>query len=67
MNKRRQVTNEKLQNQLLEMTRECDSFRLNNQRLRDNLIRVEKDRNALELKLKSASGKWLKLIFRHNF
>lgn len=57
MNKRRQVTYEKLQNQLLEMTRECDSFRLTNQRLKDNLTRVEKDRNALELKLKSANGK----------
>lgn len=57
MNKRRQVTNERLQNQLLEITRECDSLRLNNQRLRDNLLRIEKDRNALELKLKSANGK----------
>ncbi|XP_060838928.1 centrosomal protein of 290 kDa-like isoform X2 [Rhopalosiphum padi] len=55
MNKRRQVTNERLQNQLLDMTRECDSLRLNNQRLRDNLLRMEKDRNALELKLKLAN------------
>lgn len=57
MNKRRQVTYEKLQNQLLEMTRECDSYRMNNQRLRDNLMRMEKDRNVLEVKLKSANGK----------
>lgn len=57
MNKRRQVTNEKLQNQLLEINRECDSLRLNNQRLRDNLMRMEKERNVLELKLKSANGK----------
>jgi len=57
MNKRRQVTNERLQNQLLDITRECDSLRLNNQRLRDNLMRMEKDRNALELKLKLANGK----------
>lgn len=57
MNKRRQATNEKIQNQLLEITRENDSLRLNNQRLRDNLIRMEKDRNTLELKLKSANGK----------
>ncbi|XP_025411308.1 myosin-8-like isoform X3 [Sipha flava] len=56
VNKRRQVSYEKLQNQLLEMTRECDSFRLTNQRLRDNLTRIEKDRNALELKLKSANA-----------
>lgn len=63
MNKRRQVTNEKLQNQLLEMTRECDSLRLNNQRLRDNLMRMEKERNALEFKLKSANGKKIKLPF----
>lgn len=57
MNKRRQVTNERIQNQLLDITRECDSLRLNNQRLRDNLMRMEKDRNALELKLKLANGK----------
>jgi len=38
------------------MTRECDSLRLNNQRLRDNLMRMEKDRNALEQKLKLANG-----------
>ncbi|KAL4149414.1 hypothetical protein QTP88_003367 [Uroleucon formosanum] len=56
MNKRRQVTNERLQNQLLDITRECDSLRLNNQRLRDNLMRMEKDRNALELKLKLANA-----------
>lgn len=56
MNKRRQVSNEKLQSQLLEITRECDSYRMNNQRLRDNLIRMEKDRNVLEVKLKSANG-----------
>lgn len=56
MNKRRQATNEKLQSQLLEITRECDSLRLNNQRLKDNLTRMEKDRNSLELKLKSAHG-----------
>jgi len=41
------------------MTRECDSYRLNNQRLRDNLMRMEKDRNALELKLKSANGTYI--------
>ncbi|CAI6368037.1 unnamed protein product [Macrosiphum euphorbiae] len=56
MNKRRQVTNERLQNQLLDITRECESLRLNNQRLRDNLMRMEKDRNALELKLKLANA-----------
>ncbi|XP_022173371.1 centrosomal protein of 290 kDa-like isoform X2 [Myzus persicae] len=56
MNKRRQVTNERIQNQLLDITRECDSLRLNNQRLRDNLMRMEKDRNALELKLKLANA-----------
>lgn len=56
MNKRRQATNEKYQNQLLEVTSECESLRMNNQRLRDNLMRMEKDRNALELKLKSANG-----------
>lgn len=56
MNKRRQVTNEKLQSQLIELTRECDTLRLNNQRLKDNLMRMEKDRNALELKLKLANG-----------
>lgn len=59
MNKRRQVTNEKLQNQLLDITSECDSLRLNNQRLRDNLMRMEKDRNTLELKLKLANGKYI--------
>lgn len=57
MNKRRQVSIEKLQNQLQEITRECDSYRSTNQRLKDNLIRMEKDRNTLELKLKSANGK----------
>ncbi|XP_027846641.2 centrosomal protein of 290 kDa [Aphis gossypii] len=56
INKRRQVTNERLQNQLLDMTRECDSLRLNNQRLRDNLMRMEKDRNTLEQKLKLANA-----------
>lgn len=45
------------------MTRECDSLRLNNQRLRDNLLRMEKDRNALELKLKSANGNKLYPMF----
>lgn len=62
-NKRRQVTNERLQNQLLDINRECDSLRLNNQRLRDNLMRMEKDRNSLELKLKSANGNKLYSVF----
>ncbi|XP_050436659.1 centrosomal protein of 290 kDa isoform X2 [Adelges cooleyi] len=56
MNKRRQATIEKLQTQLLEVTRECESLRSYNQRLRENLARMEKDRNGLELKLKSANS-----------
>ncbi|XP_050520658.1 centrosomal protein of 290 kDa isoform X2 [Daktulosphaira vitifoliae] len=56
VNKRHQTTIEKLQTRLVETTREGEALRLNNQRLRDNLTRMEKDRNVLELKLKSANA-----------
>ena len=49
---------EKLRQQLKDQSVHCESLTLSNSRLKETIVRLEKERLGLESKLKAAKGKY---------
>lgn len=67
--KRWQTTNEKLRAPIKTQTTQIEALKSNQQRLRDTISRLERDRNTLEYKLKSLKGMWkfLKILYNYKY
>uniref|UniRef100_A0A1B6CNZ0 Centrosomal protein of 290kDa coiled-coil region domain-containing protein n=2 Tax=Clastoptera arizonana TaxID=38151 RepID=A0A1B6CNZ0_9HEMI len=56
LRKRWQSSNDKLRSQLQEKSSQVEALRASTDRLKDTIIRLERERNSLESRLKSAKG-----------